>query len=236
LEDPLDREMTYTDPSAFSFYRDFMNVEEARAITSMLEENKIPFRLESSDTVIDKAIVGNGLLPKAVLKLLPDDFRRVNQLISVQYQDLSYADVKDHYLNDLDNEELEEIFEKQDEWTIENVNIARIILEERGIVVEEEEIKEQRAERLESIRAGKAGSKFWMSAYFLALISGLFISIILVVAGLGMSFYYAYGRSTDADGNQHFVYDENTRFLGTIMLYGGMAMLIVEILIMAYLV
>lgn len=234
MKEPLDRQMTNFSPQAFRFYRDFMNIQEARSITDMLDENKIPFRLETSDTVIDKAIVGNGLLPKVVLKLLPEDFKRVNQFISEQYKDLTYQEVKDHYLNELDNEELEEIFEKQDEWTIENVQIAKIILAHRGLEIEETEIKEQRAERLANIRAGKTGSKFWMTVYFLALISGLFISLILVVAGLGMSFYYAYGRSTDADGNRHYVYDENTRFLGTIMLYGGITMLIVEILMVMY--
>ncbi len=234
MKEPLDRELANINPEDFSFYRDFLNLEEARALTVLLDENNIPYRLETSDTIIDTAIVGNGLIPQFVLKILSEDFIRINKLIEAQYKNLSFEDVKDHYLNELENDELEEIFEKQDEWTIENVNVARIILSHRGIKIEEKEIKKQRAERLAGIRKGKKGSIFWMTVYIMTLIFGIFISLIFVVAGIGMSYYYAYGKSTDADGNRHFIYEPKTRFIGTIMLYGGLLIVLLEILFMMF--
>ncbi len=68
----------------------------------------------------------------------------------------------------------------------------------------------------------------------MALIFGIFISLIFVVAGIGMSYYYAYGKSTDADGNRHFIYESKTRFIGTIMLYGGLSIVLLEILFMMF--
>ena len=216
----------YQNSKDFQPYRDFHNVEEAKAFGALLKEKGIPFSLEGSDTIIDSAIVGRGLIPKAILKIPASDFERVNQIIEEQLKSISFEDVKDHYLNQLDTEELLDIFKQPDEWTVEDTQIARVILNERGIEISSEEIAAQRQERFEAIRAGKKGTTFWMYFYFLAVALGLFISPFFIIAGIGMGYYYAYGRAVDPDGQKYYVYEPNTRLIGRIILYGGTAVFI----------
>jgi len=42
--------------NTFEFYRDFLNLDEANAFTSMLKANNIEHSLETSDTVIDDMV------------------------------------------------------------------------------------------------------------------------------------------------------------------------------------
>lgn len=61
MHEILDHEMTQ---GKFVFYREFHTLEYAREYTSMLDRNHILYRLEtSSDLLIDKAIVGQKLMP-----------------------------------------------------------------------------------------------------------------------------------------------------------------------------
>ncbi|MEO1517176.1 MAG: hypothetical protein AAFV95_19280 [Bacteroidota bacterium] len=229
MKEPIDGELVNEQDNTYEFYRNFMNVEEAENFAQLLDKHDISYRMESTGTVIDSAIVGRGLVPKAILKVLRGDFKKVNQLLAQQVQDVTYEEIGDHYLTQLDTEELKDIFNKQDEWSAEDVAIARIILNKRGVSISPDESERLRKERFEEIRKGKEASNSWVILYSLGIIFGLFTSWIFVVAGVGMGYYYAYGKSTDPDGNRYFVFRERTRLIGTVMLYGGITLLLIQI-------
>ena len=218
--------------NSFKFYRDFHNVEEAKSFIKILEDNEILFSADTSEAIIDETIVGTGLLPKAIIKLLPVDFQKVNALIDRHLKDMSFDNFKDHHLNQLDDDELIEILEKPDEWSIENSSISKIILKERGIEMSEEKILNLRQSRLANIRKGKKASRTSLFLYFLAVPLGLFTNIIFTIAGVGMGYYYAYGKSTDIDGNSYYIYDEETQKFGRIILNGGLIFLFIGILLL----
>ncbi|MEM9920757.1 MAG: hypothetical protein AAF990_21845 [Bacteroidota bacterium] len=234
MKDPIDDDMMKDEQNSYEFFRNFMNTAEAEGFANLLDEHDIPYKMETTGTVIDSAIVGRGLVPKAIVKILPRDFKRVNRIIADQLKSVSFEEVDDHYLNQLDTEELKEIFAKQDEWSMEDISIAKVILRERGVVIGEEELQKLRTERFDSLRQGKRGNRTWMLFYGLGMILGLFVSLIFVIAGVGMSYYYAYGRSTDPDGERHFVFDESTRDIGVFMFYGGIAMMVMEVIFLEY--
>lgn len=220
--------------NTFEFYRDFLNLEEANAFVSMLDANDIEHSLETSDTVIDKAIVGNGFIPKAVLKIKNEDFQKVNGLISYKIASGEYADYADHYLNDFETEELKAIFEKPENWTTEDAGISRIILRERGVEISTKEIKAKKQARLKEIRAGERGNRFGMAFYAFGIAFGLIFNLFLLIAGIGMAYYYVFGKATDMVGQKYFVYDKQTRKIGAVILYFGGAIFIMELFMLQF--
>ncbi|MFT4760356.1 MAG: hypothetical protein ACI9XO_003053 [Paraglaciecola sp.] len=219
------------DKKDFKFYKSFHNVEEAKEFAKILDSKSILYLAESTDTILDKSIVGTGMLPKVIIKILAKDFKKVNGFIAYQIAELDYADVADHYLNQLDNGELLEIFAKPDEWSIEDANVAKLIVRQRGIEISKEEISDLRRKRLTSIRAGKSEHKLTMLLYFGGIIVGLLFSPLFVIAGLGMGYYYGFSKNVDLDGEKYFTFDATTRGLGKLMLIVGIVILVFEMLV-----
>lgn len=219
---------------SFEFFRNFLNAAEAKAFGDMLESNDIPFLLESSGTVIDAALVGDGLVPKAVIKIKASDFKKVNNIIAAELEQVTYDDLGDHYLTQFDTQELLDIFQQPEEWTAEDIAIAKIILQQRGEELSDAEINTLREDRFTAIRAGTKGSYFWIAMYSLWIATGLFYSLILLLAGFGMAYYYAFGKSTDPDGNRYFLYEEKTRQIGIAMLAGGITLVLIELIFLNF--
>jgi len=217
--------------SDFEFYRNFHNVEEAKAFVQLLDANNILFLSETTDTQIDRAIVGHGLVPKVIVKIMPKDFKKINSILASQIDALNPEELKEHYLNLLDIYELKEIIEKPDEWSIEDVSVAKRILELRGVSISSEEVKQIREERFQKARIGKRGNRYWMALYFISIIVGLYMSLFFTVAGLGMGYYYAYDKSTDQDGNRFYTFDQGTRKIGKVFLFAGIAVVIAQLII-----
>jgi len=214
------------------FYKDFVSLEEARAFANMLDAHQIPYSAEVPKLIIDQTFVGTGMLPNTIIKLLPEDFQKVNALVTAQLAGATYSDVRDHYLNQFEDDELMAVFEKPDEWSIEDVQVAKVILRERGVAISDEAIQQQRTARLQAIRKGRMGNKAWMLFYFLSIILIIMLHPIFFIAGVGMGYYYAYGRDVDLDGHKHFVFEPQTRFYGKFILYGGLLVLLVELLML----
>lgn len=209
----------------FKFYKSFHNVEEAREFAKILDDKEILYLAESTETILDESIVGTGMLPKVVIKLLPKDFKKVNAFIAYEIGELDFTDIQDHYLNHLDDEELLEIFEKPDEWSVEDANVAKIITRHRGIEPSKEKIKALRTQRLQEIRQGKSENKIIMLLYFVGIIGGWFLSPLFAIAGFGMGYYYGYSKSVDLDGEKYFTFEPTTRLLGKLMIiFGGILM------------
>jgi hypothetical protein len=224
------KEENILDKKQFKFYKDFQNLEEAKAFIDLLKANNIDYLASKPEVIIDEAIVGTRLMPKVVVKIRPYDFLTVNKLIETEIGNLEYTDLQDHYLNQLADAELHEILTRPDEWSVEDVNIAKILLRGRGVDISDEEVQRLREERLQEIRAGKTGNKAVMALYFLGIIIGFFTSFIFILAGIGMGYYYAFSKSVDLDGRKHFVFEPTTRKYGQFILFGGAAVLVVEVI------
>ena len=209
----------------FQFYKSFHQAENAQEYLSLLKENNIPYLIASAQVLLDEAIVGTGLMPKFVLKVLPQDFQKIAYLIE---EALNHPDInlKDHYLNQLDDNELMNIFNYPDEWTVEDSIIAQRILEQRGKTISREEIRLLQKQRYEIIRMGKRVNPLVIGLYLLGVVLGLFVHFILVIAGLSMAYYYAYSKSVDPNGVKYFTFDEQTRQYGTYLMYASIVVVL----------
>lgn len=213
------------------FYKDFLTYDDLRDFAQLLATNNIPYAADMPGTLIDQTIVGTGMLPRFIIKLLPEDFKRANALLAGQLDGILFADVQDHYLNQFNTDELRQILQKPDKWSVEDAQIARIILRERGVEFSDEAIRQMREDGLREIRKGREAKRIWIALYFLSILL-IFVHPIFFLAGAGMGYYYAFGKTVDPDGNKHYVYAERTRDWGKIILLGGTLGLLAEILIL----
>lgn len=217
-----------------AFFKDFFFEEQATYLLALLDEENIPYEISKNETIIDEAIVGNTLSPKIILKLQPKHFERANALIKANVV-VDEAAMKDHFLNQLDDKELLEILEKPDEWSIENGVVAKQLLAHRGVKYSEEAIKTKQAQRLEKIRAGKDSKEgsvgFYNASIFAAF---LFLSPLFFIAGVGMGVYYWKDTTVDTTGTKFFSYNDSTREIGKLMVFGWIALFIGYFLLLPY--
>lgn len=213
---------------SFETYKTFASREQAADYIELLKKHDILYSAESSEQILTSAIVGSsGMLPKVVLKLHPSDFSNVDALIEQQIM-ASGGAPEDYYLRELDNDELEEVLEKPDEWSIQDVTMAKLILQERGVEIDEEEIAELRRQRIREIRRGKKANRGIMFLWFLAIAVGFwFLGVIAIVGGIGMGYYYGYDKSTDPEGDKYYTFEPKTREYGKLILIAGGIIIII---------
>lgn len=228
MNDILDHELT---KGEFAFYREFHALEQAQYYIPLLEENDILYKLETpSELLIDKAIVGEKLMPQVILKILPRDFSRVNRLIEDRIEKEPIP--TEHYLLAFTDLELFDILEQPDEWTIEDRALTRKILRQRGLEVSPEQIQRMKEKRYRALRQGKKESPLWLIIYLVCILAGLFFfSPLFLLAGLGMGYFYWQNKDTDPEGQRYYTFEAATRRWGKYIFIGG---LVVSALYAAY--
>ncbi|MEM6964423.1 MAG: hypothetical protein AAF573_06635 [Bacteroidota bacterium] len=216
----------------FEFYKSFHRREDAMPYVDLLKENDIPFRLEGTDVLITEAIVGTPIFPKIILKILTEDFKKVNGIIEKTIL-ANKPDIFEHYLNDSTDRELLELLKKPDESTIEEVIITKEILKSRGIPIDPAALENMKQERLEELQKGKSIHLGWATVYILlfSLISIFLNPLVMLIAGLGMGYFYWNDKSVDIDGNKYHTFDNKTRTFGYFLLIVTGIVIIVLVLI-----
>lgn len=217
----LDDELAKHEPdrSKYEFYRDFFKAEHAASFAKMLKDNGIPYRLEGTQTLMTGTITGHGLVPFAVLKLRTSDFSKVNDLLEKEILD-NPAVVKEHYFQDFDAAELLDVLKKPDEWTPEDVAVAKHLLRKNGVQIPEEKVQEFKQERLEMLQTGRDFSKNWLFAgYIAAIFGGLLIWPILILAAIGTGLYFWQDKTLAPDGQKFLTFNEKGRNAGQLLFF-----------------
>ena len=114
MDDKLIDQPFPEDQQDLQHFKSFHNVEQAKEFTQLLDRKGIFYSVESTDVLIDQAIVGTGLLPKVVIKIKAADFKLVNQLIAAELATASPAELESHYLAQFEHKELYQILVEPD--------------------------------------------------------------------------------------------------------------------------
>ena len=217
IDDQHIREMS----GSYEFYRDFHSIEQAEAFAEILNSRQIPYRIEKSKTLLDAAIVGHGLLPPALIKIRRMDFSKTNELLrETALKNPDY--IEQHYLQEMDDKELIAIVRQPVDWNVEDVAVARKILNDRGIPIPKKHVEDFTKKINAELRKGKKGHVGWMVFYFLlALAGGFFIYPLFLLGGLGMGWFYWQDKTVDNQGGQFYTFEKNTRFYGQVIFYFG---------------
>jgi|GEM_PF-7099940 len=132
----------------FEDYRAFDSIETARfVLLDMLEANNIPYTLYK-DAYRQDVILGQGIgLTDVWVRIRPDDFKKVDNLMLSAAEERYTEIPADYYLREMETTELLDVLKQSDMWSIDDFVIARKLLEERGIPVSPDKIEAWAEER-----------------------------------------------------------------------------------------
>lgn len=223
----LDDERIWKQSGSFEFYRDFHSVEQAESFVELLKKNRIDYKLEKSQTLLDAAIVGHGLVPPALVKIRTADFTKVNAILEKEALENPHF-LSSHYLRQMDDRELIDMIRNPDEWNVEDIAVARKILSERGIPIPKEHIEEFNKKKNAERRAGKKAEPKWMFLSFLLVVAGgAFVSPLFLLGGIGMGWYYWQDKTVDNQGTKFYTFEKTTRVYGKLIFYLGWLSLLI---------
>lgn len=165
---------------AFVLYRSYQFKDELDEMTALLKREKIEFDLVDNSHELIEGIVGaQNLSSKFQLLLRPQDFDKVNNIIATATHENIDKLPKDYHLFSFSNDELIAIVSKPEEWGAFDYQLAKKLLIQKGIVLDEEWFNVQKQNRnIELGRPKKAHPLMIYAGYGLAILGG-FLGIII---------------------------------------------------------
>lgn len=109
----------------FIIYKRFIDSEQAEGVIEILEEHNILYEIEDNSLQGLEVILGTDSAPKVLIKLLPEDFEKANQLLNIEAEKEINGVEKDYYLFAFENNELFEVVSEQDSWSEFDVQLAK---------------------------------------------------------------------------------------------------------------
>ncbi|GAB5418968.1 MAG: hypothetical protein Crog4KO_00510 [Crocinitomicaceae bacterium] len=207
--------------------RTFATNGEAHEIQKLLEKEGIPSKVSEARSGLAPIFVGNELNNKFELLIDQNDADRANELFMEWAKSTLDTIPEDYYLYDFSDDELKKVLAEVSEWSELDVLLAKKILLDRKVEIDETQIKQNQEERIEELQKPESGQEVWIVlGYILSLLGGLFGAI------LGYALWQAKKRLPD--GSKVFAYDSSARTHGQIIFFISIAVLL-SVLILRFL-
>jgi hypothetical protein len=205
----------------FVTFQRFNDKAAALALAETFRENGIECGVEDVSENFDVSFANNEINKDFRIKLKPVDFERAETLLlQLAAQDLADID-PGYYIFDFSNEELNEIIEKQDEWSSLDFLLAKKILTERGVEVNASQIQTFKEKRLAALAEPEKSPQILIVAgYILAFVGGL----IAIIIGA----YLRTHKRTLPNGERVYGYAASDRAHGERILIIGILVLILS--------
>ncbi|MDR0332287.1 MAG: hypothetical protein LBI15_02375 [Dysgonamonadaceae bacterium] len=126
----------------FIEYQTFSDLQEASELTNLLNANQIPFEIDDSAMRFD--ISARDLNPIAegiIIKINADDVERVDK-INPRKKEIDCLD--DHFLYSFSDNDIMDILVNPEEWTDEEIELAKEIAKQRNLQLTVEAVKYSR--------------------------------------------------------------------------------------------
>jgi len=162
------------DPEFLTF-RKFNDPALASDLIALLDENNIEYETEQNSLVGNPLLVSGGEATEEwTIKLRQPDFDKVNTLLVADEAKAIDEVEKDYYLFDFTNEELKDVLIKADEWSAFDFALARKLLKERGINIDDREIETIKNERIDELKKPEESQTSWVViGYICAIVGGI---------------------------------------------------------------
>jgi len=195
----------------FLTYRKFNDMAFAGGLTDILDDARIPYQVETSPLIINPLLAtGAELSLEYAIKLRPQDFNTVNQLLE-DYEKKTVEEVeKDYYLFDFTDDELHDVLKNRNEWSAFDYVLARKILDDRGTPVSEEQIEEYREEEIEALSTPQESEATWIILGYISAFLGGFLGIF--IGAMMWKF-----KKTLPNGERVYAYTNTSRINGLII-------------------
>jgi hypothetical protein len=119
--------------STFLTYSRFYTKEEAEEFAALLDANNILFDAERLRTPLDNIYLGEDSEPKYIVKVMQEDFGKVESLVKKEMEKQVDELPADYYLFQFSNEELLEVLQKSEDWNHLDQTLAKRLLQQRNV-------------------------------------------------------------------------------------------------------
>lgn len=130
-------------------YSRFPNLSSAQELIKSLESNQIHFELD--DTALRFDISAKDINPidnQLIIRIKEADFERVNLLTTNKSMKAEVTSDSDHYLHSFSDNDIIDVIVNQDDWTPNEVELAKKISNQRNLKPTAELIKALRNEKI----------------------------------------------------------------------------------------
>jgi hypothetical protein len=208
----------------FITYQKFDDPALAEALAETLRENDIEYMIQEESSGFDPSMSMSRAAVDYAVKVRPEDFDRIREIL-LEQEEKDTADVdKDYYLFSFTDDELMDVVTKADEWSTFDVVLARKILAERGKTITDKDIAEIEEERIEELKKPEGSQSTWIIVGYLAALLG-------GVLGIFIGWFLANGKKTLPDGERVYLYSEHDRRHGRIIFYLSLVLFIAAVAI-----
>ena len=194
--------------SDFLTYSKFYTKEEAEEFAALLDANDIPFDTERLRAPLDNIYLGEDSEPRYIVKVMQQDFGKVESLVKSEMEKQLDHLPSDYYLFQFSNEELMEVLQKSDDWNHLDQTLAKKLLAQRNVKMDT--ITEAAVFSEEDLYVPARIEPGW-------LISAYLMAIVFPFVGIPLGLLMFRGKKTLKDGSRVPLFDKWTLNQGWIL-------------------
>jgi hypothetical protein len=209
--------------NTYTTFKLFNDRETAEDFAEVLKNNSIDFEIEEDSLVFDPSYANNPLNKDYIIKLQQKDFLKATKAYEAYFESIADKAPADYYLFSFTDSELKEIITKPDEWGSFDYQLSQRILNERDIIISEEEKQSLKSERYNELRKPEQETKSNIIGYYI-------VGILFFPVGIIIGWVWAYSKKTLPDGKTVRAYDRNTQQHGQTIFIIAITLFIVIIL------
>ncbi len=203
-------------------FQSFYDRTQANEIATVLIQNNIPCMVVEESPALSTYITGEMGTPPFQLKISNTNFSRAkNALLEYYEQYIGQVDA-DYYLHDFSATELLGILQKPDEWSAQDIVIARKLLYAQGISISNEDLLKFNTSRIQTLSKPE---KLEHTNYLL----GYFLAFVLPFIGIFHALAIRNSRKLLPEGTRVLTYNNNVRQHALYMIIISLIMLAIEI-------
>lgn len=207
----------------FKTFMSLTNRTIAEEMIKILNDNKIEFKFQDTSKDFDVTFSNDSSKNSFLIMLKPNDFNLASKVLDDHIElDIKEID-SNHPLFSFTNDELKDVILNYDEWHPLDVKLAKHLLKEENIIIEETEIKKQQFQKIEQAKHPEKSNLLTLAMGYLFCMTGGFI-------GIGIAVFLMTGKKTLADGSKSYIYSKSDRAHGIYMLIIGTIFLSIYIL------
>ena len=199
----------------YSIFRKFWTLEQATELKNLLNENGIESILADNIPPLDVTFSGSTLNNQFEIRIKQSDFKKAEEILEENAEELIDQIDKDYYLFEFTDEELYEVLLKSDEWNAFDYTLAQKILKQRGKSVDKDLLNTLKNQRLKDLAKPEGNQKPWI-------IGGYVFSILGGFLGLIIGYFLWTSKKTLPNGQRVYSYSENDRKHGKYIFYIGL--------------